>query len=317
LDDWKWREFMPALAFFEGEIVPLEEAKISVLTHAFNYGTGVFEGIRGNWNADKDELYLFRVREHYERLYRSCKMINIDLPYNLDQLESMTLDLVRSCGYKEDIYIRPLAYKSGDLVGLRVHDIPDDFLIYVVPFGNYLESDKGITCSFSSFVRVEDSMIPPSAKVTGMYVNNSLAKSEAVWRGFDEAIMLTRDGFISEGSGENIFLVKGDTVYTPEVTDHILEGLTRNTVIELCKKELGIDVIERRIPKSDVVVADEFFMTGTAAHVTPVLSVDGRNIGDGSIGPVTAKLQELYFDIVKGKNDKYADWLLPVFDQNS
>ncbi|MEC8944821.1 MAG: branched-chain amino acid transaminase [Chloroflexota bacterium] len=304
---------MPALAFFEGEIVPLEEAKISVVTHAFNYGTGVFEGIRGNWNEDKDELYLFRVKEHYERLYRSCKMINIDLRYNLDQLEEMTLDLVKSCGYKEDIYVRPLAYKSGDLVGLRVHDIPDDFLIYVVPFGNYLESDKGITCSFSSFLRVEDSMIPPSAKVTGMYVNNSLAKSEAVWRGFDEAIMLTRDGFISEGSGENIFLVKDGVVYTPQITDHILEGLTRNTLIELCKNELGIEVVERRIPKSDVVVADEFFMTGTAAHVTPVLSVDGRDIGDGSIGPITSKLQKLYFDIVKGKNSKYSDWLSPVF----
>ena len=304
---------MPALAFFEGEIVPLEEAKISVVTHAFNYGTGVFEGIRGNWNEDKDELYLFRVKEHYERLYRSCKMINIDLRYNLDQLEEMTLDLVKSCGYKEDIYVRPLAYKSGDLVGLRVHDIPDDFLIYVVPFGNYLESDKGITCSFSSFLRVEDSMIPPSAKVTGMYVNNSLAKSEAVWRGFDEAIMLTRDGFISEGSGENIFLVKDGVVYTPQITDHILEGMTRNTLIELCKNELGIEVVERRIPKSDVVVADEFFMTGTAAHVTPVLSVDGRDIGDGSIGPITSKLQKLYFDIVKGKNSKYSDWLSPVF----
>ncbi len=313
MDDWKWREFMPALAFFEGEIVPLEEAKISVVTHAFNYGTGVFEGIRGNWNEDKDELYLFRVKEHYERLYRSCKMINIDLRYSLDQLEKMTLDLVKSCGYKEDIYVRPLAYKSGDLVGLRVHDIPDDFLIYVVPFGNYLESDKGITCSFSSFLRVEDSMIPPSAKVTGMYVNNSLAKSEAVWRGFDEAIMLTRDGFISEGSGENIFLVKDGVVYTPQITDHILEGLTRNTLIELCKNELGIEVVERRIPKSDVVVADEFFMTGTAAHVTPVLSVDGRDIGDGSIGPITSKLQKLYFDIVKGKNSKYSDWLSPVF----
>ena len=313
MDDWKWREFMPALAFFEGEIVPLEEAKISVVTHAFNYGTGVFEGIRGNWNEDKDELYLFRVKEHYERLYRSCKMINIDLRYNLDQLEEMTLDLVKSCGYKEDIYVRPLAYKSGDLVGLRVHDIPDDFLIYVVPFGNYLESDKGITCSFSSFLRVEDSMIPPSAKVTGMYVNKSLAKSEAVWRGFDEAIMLTRDGFISEGSGENIFLVKDGVVYTPQITDHILEGLTRNTLIELCKNELGIEVVERRIPKSDVVVADEFFMTGTAAHVTPVLSVDGRDIGDGSIGPITSKLQKLYFDIVKGKNSKYSDWLSPVF----
>ena len=156
-------------------------------------------------------------------------------------------------------------------------------------------------------------MIPPSAKVTGMYVNNSLAKSEAVWRGFDEAIMLTRDGFISEGSGENIFLVKDGVVYTPQITDHILEGLTRNTLIELCKNELGIEVVERRIPKSDVVVADEFFMTGTAAHVTPVLSVDGRDIGDGSIGPITSKLQKLYFDIVKGKNSKYSDWLSPVF----
>ena len=309
----EWRKFMPELAFFEGKIVPLGEAKISVVTHAFNYGTGVFEGIRGNWNDTEKQLYLFRVKEHYERLQRSCKMINIELSFTLQELEDLTIKLVKECGYKEDIYVRPLAYKSGNLVGLRVHDIPDDFLIYVVPFGNYLESDKGITCSFSSFLRVEDAMIPPSAKVTGMYVNNSLAKSEAVWRGFDEAIMLTRDGFISEGSGENIFLVKGNILYTPPVTDHILEGLTRNTLIDLARKELKMEVLERRIPKSDVVVADEFFMTGTAAHVTPVLSVDGRDISDGEIGPVTAKLQKLYYDIIKGKNKDYFDLLSPVF----
>lgn len=306
---------MPSLAFFEGKTVPLEEAKISIVTHAFNYGTGVFEGIRGNWNEEEGQLYLFRVRDHYQRLLRSCMMINIKLPYSLDEFEQITTDLVEACGFREDIYIRPLAYKSSDVVGLRVHDLQDEFLIYVVPFGNYLESDKGITCTFSSWLRIEDAMIPPSAKVTGMYVNNSLAKSEAVWRGYDEAIMLTRDGYISEGSGENIFLIQDNVLYTPPVTDHILEGLTRNTVMELARKELGLTVVERRIPKSDVFVTDEFFMTGTAAHVTPVLSVDGRNVGDGAIGPVTARLQELYFDIVKGKKKQYAGWLTPMYEK--
>lgn len=306
---------MPSLAFFEGKTVPLEEAKISIVTHAFNYGTGVFEGIRGNWNEEEGQLYLFRVRDHYQRLLRSCTMINIKLPYSLDEFERITRDLVEACGFQEDIYIRPLAYKSSDVVGLRVHDLQDEFLIYVVPFGNYLESDKGITCTFSSWLRIEDAMIPPSAKVTGMYVNNSLAKSEAVWRGYDEAIMLTRDGYISEGSGENIFLIQDSVLYTPPVTDHILEGLTRNTVMELARKELGLTVVERRIPKSDVFVTDEFFMTGTAAHVTPVLAVDGRNVGDGAIGPITARLQELYFDIVKGKKKQYAGWLTPMYEK--
>jgi branched-chain amino acid aminotransferase len=304
---------MPSLAFFEGKVVPLEEAKIGVVTHAFNYGTGVFEGIRGNWNKEEGQLYLFRVREHYKRLLRSCQMLNIKLPYTLDDFERITMDLVEACGFREDIYIRPLAYKSSKVVGLRVHDLADDFLIYVVPFGNYLESDKGIRCTFSSWLRIEDGMIPPSAKVTGMYVNNSLAKSEAIWRGYDEAIMLTRDGYLSEGSGENLFLIKDGVLHTPQVTDHILEGLTRNTVIELAKNELGLQVVERRMLKSEVIVADEFFMTGTAAHVTPILEVDGRPVGDGKIGPITGRLQSLYFDIVKGRNKKYAKWLSPTY----
>ncbi len=304
---------MPSLAFFEGKVVPLEEAKISVVTHAFNYGTGVFEGIRGNWNADQEQMYLFRVREHYARLLRSCAMLNIKLPYSLDDFERITLDLVQQCGFKEDVYVRPLAYKSSDVVGLRVHDLEDEFLIYIVPFGNYLDSDAGIRCTFSSWTRIQDNVIPPSAKVTGMYVANSLAKSEAVWRGYDEAILLTDDGNISEGSGENIFLIDNGVISTPPQTDGILDGITRNTVIELARDVLGLRVEERTIPKTEVYVTDEFFMTGTAAHVTPVLEVDGRPIGGGSIGPVTAELQKLYFEVVKGERDQYAHWLTPTY----
>jgi len=306
---------MPSLAFFEGHVVPLEDAKISVVTHAFNYGTGVFEGIRGNWNADEKQLSLFRVRDHYQRLLRSCAVLNIKLPYSLDDFERITLDLVEKTGFREDIYIRPLAYKSSDVVGLRIHDLADDFLIYVVPFGNYLESDKGIRCTFSSWQRMEDTIIPPSAKVTGMYVNNSLAKSEAVWRGYDEAIMLTRDGYVSEGSGENVFLIRGGVLYTPPVTEHILEGLTRNTVIQVARDEFGLETVERRILRSEFFVTDECFLTGTAAHVTPVLEVDGRLIGTGEIGPITARLQSKYFEIVRGVDERYAGWLTPVAEK--
>ncbi len=303
---------MPSLAYFEGKIVPLEEAKIGVVTHAFNYGTGVFEGIRGNWNSSQEQLFLFRVREHYARLLRSCSMLNIKLPYSLDDFERITLDLVEKCDFREDIYVRPLAYKSSDVVGLRVHDLEDDFLIYIVPFGNYLDSDAGIRCTFSSWTRIQDSVIPPSAKVTGMYVANSLAKSEAVWRGYDEAILLTQDGNVSEGSGENIFLIKDGVLSTPRQEDGILAGITRDTVIELAQNVLGLKVVERQIPKTDVYVADEFFMTGTAAHVTPVVEVDGRPLGDGAVGPVTRELQRLYFDVVKGENNSYSHWLTPA-----
>ena len=304
---------MPSLAFFEGKVVPLEEAKISVVTHAFNYGTGVFEGIRGNWNADQEQMYLFRVREHYARLLRSCAMLNITLPYSLDDFERITLDLVQQCGFKEDVYVRPLAYKSSDVVGLRVHDLEDEFLIYIVPFGNYLDSDAGIRCTFSSWTRIQDNVIPPSAKVTGMYVANSLAKSEAVWRGYDEAILLTEANNLSEGSGENIFLIDNGVISTPPQTDGILDGITRNTVIELARDVLGLHVEERTIPKTEVYVTDELFMTGTAAHVTPVLEVDGRPIGNGGIGPITAELQKLYFEVINGKRDEYAHWLTPTY----
>ncbi|MBI4328519.1 MAG: branched-chain amino acid transaminase [Chloroflexi bacterium] len=304
---------MPAYAFFQGKTVPLEEAKISVVTHAFNYGTGVFEGIRGNWNEAEGQMYLFRVEEHYERLLRSCRMLNITIPYSAAEMTRMTVELVEKCGYQQDIYVRPLAYKASEVVGLRVHDLKDDFLIYVVPFGNYLASDEGIRCCISSWTRIDDTMMPPSAKICGLYVNGSLAKSEAVWRGYDEAIMLNRDGFISEGSGENVFLVERGQLVTPATTENILEGITRATVMELAEKELGIKTVERRVSRSELFVTEELFLTGTAAHVTPVLDVDGRRIGDGKIGPVTAKLMKLYFEMVKGVDKRYSHWLTPTY----
>jgi len=304
---------MGSYAFFENKFVPLEEAKIGVMTHAFNYGTACFEGIRGNWNEAEEQMYLFRPREHYERMKRSCRILKIELPYTVDELCSITRELVEMCGFREDIYVRPLAYKGGQVVGVRLHGVDDAFLIFVTPFGPYLDVEKGITCGTSSWRRIDDNMIPARAKITGLYVNSALAKTEAHENGYDEAIMLTHDGHVSEGSGENIFIVLDGTLVTPPSTDNILVGITRDTVIKLAKNELGLEVTERQIDRSELYIAEECFMTGTAAHVSPVLEVDHRKIGDGGIGPITSRLQKLYFDIVRGKNKKYLDWCTSAY----
>lgn len=300
-------------AFFEKKCVPLSEAKIGIMTHAFNYGTACFEGIRGNWNAEDEQLYIFRMPEHYVRFLRSCRIIKIDLPYTVQELCDLTLELVQKCDYREDIYIRPLAYKSSQVVGVRLHGLDDDFLLFVVPFGNYLDVEKGVHCGTSSWRRIDDNMIPARAKITGLYINSALAKTEANENGFDEAIMLTHNGHVSEGSGENIFIVVDGKLVTPPVSDNILVGITRGTIITLAKDELGLDTEERPIDRTELYVADECFMTGTAAHVTPVLAIDRRKIGTGDIGEITAKLQRLYFDVVRGRNPKYMRWCTPAY----
>ncbi len=299
-------------AYFQKSIVPLAEAKLGVRTHAFNYGTAVFEGIRGNWNADDGELYLFRVREHYQRLRKSCRILRIDLPYSDDELCELTQQVVAKCGYAEDVYVRPLAYKSGEVIGPRVNDVDSDFLIYVIPLGAYLDADAGIRCCTSTWRRVDDTSIPARAKVTGIYVNSSLAKTEALENGFDEAIMLNADGHVSEGSGENIFLVRDGKLITPPVSDNVLEGITRDAVARLAAEELGVPTIERQIDRSELYICDECFMTGTAAHVSPVIEVDRRPVGEGSVGPITAQLQKLYFAAIQGRLPKYRDWVTPV-----
>jgi branched-chain amino acid aminotransferase len=304
---------MPPYAFFRKQYVPLGEAKIGVMTHALHYGTACFEGIRGNWNADDGQLYLFRCREHFTRLLKSCRILKIDLPYSASDLCDLAVELVRRSGYREDVYIRPLAYKSSEAFGVRLHDLEDDFLIIVTTFGPYLDVSKGIRCATSSWRRISDNMIPPRGKICGAYVNNAFAKTEAIENGFAEAIMLTSNDHISEGSGENIFVVTDNRLMTPPPTDAVLIGITRETIIELAKKELGIDTVERHIDRSELYGADECFMTGTAAHVTPVVEIDNRKIGDGAVGRLTKQLQELYFDIEFGRNKKYLPWCTPVY----
>jgi len=299
-------------AYFKKEIVPLEDAKIGIMTHAFNYGTGCFEGIRGNWNAQQGQMYLFRPLEHFQRLRRSCKILGIDFPYSDEELMTLTTGLVERCGFEEDIYIRPLAYKSSEMVGVRMHNLEDDFLIFVTPFGPYLDIEKGARCCTSTWRRVDDLGIPARAKVTGIYVNSALAKTEAEQNGFDEAIVLTHDGHVSEGSGENIFLVANGRLVTPTQSDNILVGITRDTVIRLAQEELGLDVLERNIDRSELYIADEVFMTGTAAHVTPIIEIDHRSIGSGAAGPIAMKLQRLYFAACLGEIEKYSAWVTPA-----
>lgn len=299
-------------AFFQGNFVPLEQAQVPVTTHAFNYGTAVFEGIRGNWNADHNELYLFRLREHIQRLRQNAKILRINIRYTDDELIRTVTDLALRNDYHEDVYIRPIAYKSQSVIGPRLHNVEDDVLFYLIPLGAYLDSDAGITCTVSSWRRVDDNMIPARAKVAGLYVNNSLAKSEAQLNGFDEAILLNHDGHVSEGSGENIIIVRGGKLISPPPADNILEGITLDTVFEIART-LGYPTEQRTIDRTELYIADEVFMTGTAAHVTPVLSVDRVPVNDGTPGPITTQIQRHFFEAITGQRPEYSSWLTPVY----
>src|ERR1700704_1720666 len=266
-----------AWAFFNGEFVPLREARVSVLTHAFNYGTGVFEGIRAYWNAEDEQLYALHLKEHFLRLHRSCRIMRIGLPYTADDLVGITLELLRRCNYREDAYIRPIAYKASPLIGVRLHDLEDAFTVFAIPFGTYIDIDRGISCSVSSWRRTDDNAIPARAKITGAYVNAALAKTEAQEAGFDEAIVLTQDGHVSEGSAENLFMVRGGTLITPPVTDNILEGIVRQSVMRIAG-DLGVPLEQRSIDRTELYIADELFLCGTGAQLSPVTSVDHRTL---------------------------------------
>ena len=305
---------MPAYAFFDGKFIPLAKAKVGVMTHAFNYGTACFEGIRGNWNKEQGQMYIFRMKEHYQRLLESCEVLKIELPYSIDEMCSLSVELVQRCGFREDTYIRPMAYKKTEQVGVRLHNLEPGFLMFATLLGAYLDIEKGARCCIASWRRVNSGMIPIKAKISGIYVNSALAKTEAWENGFDEAIFLTRDGHVCEGSGENIFLVIGGKLVTPPVSDDILVGITRDTIMKLAKKEFGIDTVERSIDPGEIFTADECFMTGTAAHVTPIIEVENRKVGSGSIGKTTKKLQSMYFDVILGKKKKYMNWCTPVYD---
>jgi branched-chain amino acid aminotransferase len=302
-----------AYAFLGGKQVPLEEAKVGVMTHALHYGTAAFEGIRGNWNEKQGKMFVFRLKEHYERLLRGAKILRMTLPYSADEMCKITVELLERNGYRQDVYIRPLAFKGQEAVAnLKLHELKDEFAIIVLPFGSYIANDRPLRCQTSSWRRPEDSMMPTGVKITGLYTTSIMAKTEAVTAGYDEAVLLNWDGTVSEGSGENLFMVRDGRISTPSETDNCLLGITRDSVIQLAKNELGMEVVERRIHRSELYLADEVFLTGTAAHITPMGELDNRKISNGGVGPITKKLQDIYFKTVKGDNKKYMDWCTPV-----
>src|SRR6266516_4284836 len=299
--------------FMNGEFIPAEQGVIPIRTHGFSYGTGCFEGIRGYWNKEDQQLYMFRIREHYERLLRSCKILQISLPYTAEQLVDISLELIRRNDQRQDVYLRPMAYKADQIVGVRLHNLEDHLVITSEPFGNYIDI-TGLHCCVSSWRRVDDNAIPARAKITGAYVNSAFAKSEAMQNGFDEAIMLTHDGHVSEGSAENIFLLMNGEFVTPAPTENILVGITRDTVMELARREFGRITRERQVDRTELYIADEIFLCGTGAQIAPVIKVDHRPIGDGKVGPISSALQQLYFDVVRGRIPEYrAQWCTTVY----
>jgi len=300
-------------AFFEGRIVPIDEAKISIMTHAFNYGTGCFEGIRAYWNRDEEQLYVFKLREHYDRFLRSCHILFISLPYGVDELCSATLELLRKEGFREDTYIRPLAYKADTGIGVRLHDLEDQFALFATPFGKYIEKEEGAKVGVSSWRRINDNAVPARAKITGAYINSALIKTDAVMNGFDEAIVLTQEGHVSEGSAENLFIVRDGKLITSPVTDDILEGITRSTLIELAGKELAIETIERPIDRTELYVAEEAFFCGTGVQIVAITEIDHRPVQTGKIGPIVTQLRDLYFSIARGEREDYMEWITPVY----
>jgi len=306
---------VPKYAFFGGEFVSIEKAKVSIMTHAFNYGTGCFEGIRAYWNEEEEQLFIFRMREHYERFHRSCRILHIELPYSVERLGEITVGLLRKEGARTDTYIRPLAYKATEGIGVRLHDLEDAFALFSVPFGKYIEKEEGANVCVSSWRRISDNAVPARAKITGAYINSALSKTEAVLNGFDEAIVLTSDGHVSEGSAENLFIVRNGVLITPPVTEDILVGITRATIIQITREKLGLETVERKIDRTELYVSEEVFFCGTGVQVAAIATIDHRPVGTGKLGPIVKRLRDLYFDIVRGKVEEYRHWCTPVYSE--
>ncbi len=302
--------------YHDGRYVPYSDAKVGLLTHGLNYGTGCFEGIRGYWDEAQRELYFFKLREHYQRLHQSARLLLIALLCGVDEMCAHTLELARRNAFRQDVYVRPLAFKASEEVGVRLHNVRDDFAIVVLPHKAYFESNQGLRTCVSSWRRMDDNTAPARAKLTGIYVSSALAKTEAYHNGCDEAIVLTQEGHVAEGSAENIFIVRDNVVHTPPVSDNILEGITRQALIELCREELCLNVVERSIDRSELYVADEVFFSGTAVGVSPVIEIDRRPVADGRIGKISRALADLYREITLGRSLKYRHWLTPCYSPN-
>jgi branched-chain amino acid aminotransferase len=302
-----------AIAYFGGQFVPLAEARIPIMTHGFLYGTATFEGIRAYWNEEQEQLWGLKVREHFERMQQSARVLLMKLPQPTDELISIVVDLLRRNRYRQDTYIRPTLYKSSEIIGVRLHGLEESLAIFAVPFGEYIAVDRGISAQVVSWRRNSDQSLPARSKIVGGYVNSAFAKSEAVLNGYDEAIVLAMDGHVSEGSAENLFMVRDGALITPDVSDDILEGITRTGLMELALKEMGLETVQRSVDRSELYAADEVFLCGTGAQISPVVEIDHRTIGNGEVGPITKRLATLYFDAVRGRLPAYHDWLTPIY----
>jgi branched-chain amino acid aminotransferase len=304
---------LPNYAFFKGRIVPYREAKVGVMTHTLNYGTGVFGGLRAYWNSDEQQLFIFRPHDHYQRFLESASLLLMKFPYSADQIVQFTIDLLKTENYHEDCYIRPIAYYGDEIIGVRLHDLNPELTILAIPFGQYVENEEGSHVTISSWRRVDDNMIPARGKIAGSYVNSAFIKTDAQRAGFDEAIVLNQDGHIAEGSAENIFIVRKGIVSTPPITENILEGITRRTVIMLLRDEMGVEVVERPIDRTEVYLSEEVFFCGTGVQVAAITAVDHRPVGAGLMGPITRELRRIYFDVVKGRTPKHREFCVPVY----
>ena len=306
---------MPTQVFFKGQFVPVEQAKIGVMTHAFNYGTAVFEGIRGYWNAAHEQLYIFRLHEHNERLLRSGRLLRMQISYSAADIDGLIIELMRREQYRTNTYIRPLIYKTDEIIGVRLHDLHDDLTIFATPYGRYIEKEEGASLCVSSWRRNDDNALPPRGKVAGGYVNSALIKTDAQLKGFDDAIVLNQDGHVSEGSAQNLFIVRNGKLITTPITANILEGITRDTVLELARAELGLTTEIRDIDRSELYLAQEVFLCGTGVQIAAVTSIDHYAIDTGRIGPITQEMRELYFRVVNGEVAKYRHWCTPVYEK--
>lgn len=304
-------------AFFKDKFVPIEAANVNIKTHAFMYGTAIFEGIRAYWNPNKQEMYVFRLREHLERLMDNMKIIYLTSKYSVDELSEIVIDLLKKNLPKTDTYIRPCAYSAALQIGPGPISGQSDICIFTAPFGDYFHDAPGLRVQVSSWRRVEDNAIPARAKITGAYANTALAKTDAIRAGYDECIVLTESGYVSEGSAMNLFLVRNGVLITPPGSDNLLEGITRSTVIDIAKEEFGIETEIRTVDRSELYLADELFFCGTGAQIAAIISLDGRLISEGKCGQTTAKIRDLYIDLCRGNKPKYNKWITPVYGSSN
>lgn len=300
-------------AFFNGAIVPIEQAQVSVMTNALNYGTGCFEGIRGYWVPDEAQLMVFHLRAHLERLHRSCRILYMQLAYSVDELYAITLDLLRHEQFREDVYIRPLVYKSDPAIAVQMNGLTDSFTLFALGFGQYITGTSVRAC-VSSWRRIDDNIIPSRAKASGAYINSALSKTEALLNGFDEAIVLGSDGHVAEASAANLFIVRDGALITPPLTSDVLEGITRQVIARLAHERLGLTVVERPIDRTELYIADEAFFCGTGAEVKPIVEIDHRKVGAGVVGPIAEQLVALYADAVRGRLAEFRPWCTPVYE---